>query len=120
MTTTMKRLLMTAAALLVLTGGANAAEMPKELRGAWCLDTDTGTYVPWGECTLRSGLSVGARGFDIVNGDCTALKVTRFGKRACRIRFRCQGEGIEEPLAIAHIWRIEKDALKVTVIKSGR
>ena len=45
MTTTMKRLLMTAAALLVLTGGANAAEMPKELRGRG--GSMAGTLVFW-------------------------------------------------------------------------
>jgi hypothetical protein len=114
----MKRLLLIAGLVLALTSfasPANAAEMPKELRGVWCLDRDTGTYVPSGVCTVRSGFGIDAGGFIIPNdGYCAVLKVRQLGKHAYRSKFRCQDGDGAEPLIIDYTWRIEKDVLKVT------
>jgi hypothetical protein len=113
----MKRLFLIATALLALTGGANAVEMPKELRGVWCLvDGSRDTYAHAGECTIRNGLGVDASGFDIPNGDCLALNVSQIATRAYRIRFRCQDD-IAKPLVIDQTWRIKNDILKVYSVR---
>ena len=89
----MKRLLLIATALLALTSAASAVEMPKELRGVWCLDIDRGVYTREGVCTVRNGFLIGVRGFDIPNnGYCTVLKMRQFGKHAYRSKFRCRDE----------------------------
>jgi hypothetical protein len=110
----MKRLLLIAAALLALTGAASAVEMPKELRGVWCLDIDRHVYTREGECTVRSGFLIGVRGFDIPNnGYCTVLKMRQFGKHAYRSKFRCRDDDGAKPLIINYTWQIENDILTV-------
>jgi hypothetical protein len=112
----MNRLLLIATALLALTSVAGAVEMPKELHGVWCLDRTTGYYIPSEECTVRAGFGISASGFPIPDdGECTVLKVKQIGKRAWRIKVRCEADNAK-PLIVDYIWQINKDSLKVRIV----
>jgi hypothetical protein len=131
-----KLILITAAALLALTSAADAVEMPKDLRGDWCGRGDSGNpnasfYGRFDEGGCNNDepkMTVTARGLEIVEGNCTAIRVTKFdiypwGRRVhknpwgpgYRISFLCinKDNSTNMPAYIQHTWQIEKGILEI-------
>jgi hypothetical protein len=121
----MRKLILTGAALVALSMPAAAQSMPKDLQGKWCADDElsdryvSGYTRSGGECRIYEiEMRVIARGFEIVDGDCTALNVTR-KRGAYRIKFRCAAEGVATPLVTEQTWQIKQDTLAVTDAKAN-
>src|SRR5213080_1752683 len=80
----MKHLLLIAAALLALTGGASSVEMPKDFRGTWCTDSDIlkdwGGYNSEGADCQDNSVEVTATKVSIpaLSVSCVVRQVTRF------------------------------------------
>ena len=94
----MKHLLLIAAALLTMTGMANAAalQMPKDMRGFWCSMEDLGPghflQVSKAPCTFDAKLmTVDARGFSLDDARCYLMALTKTGKNRVfyRMGFFC-------------------------------
>jgi hypothetical protein len=123
--------LVTIIMLAMFAAPADAQTIPINLHGVWCA-SGSDYYQPSDRpCEVaETEMRITAHGFEIVDGNCTALKVTQFdvypwGRRArknpwgpgYRIKFKCLGEGVAKPLITEHSWTIEKGALLVQLSK---
>jgi hypothetical protein len=131
----MKRLLMTAVAVMALVGQAAAVEMPKDLRGEWCIVPGGSGYSLEREaCEQDPVMTVDRRGVQLGAEDlCYVVKVTKidvypWGKKpykntgeiiknpwgpAYELTFRCLG--MDAPATIIRErWEREKGVLMVT------
>jgi len=104
-------------ALTAASAAAAAQGLPREFQGTWCAVGDD--YVRSTKpCDVHeTEMRVTARGFEIVDGECTALKAAQRGP-GYRFKFKCSGEG-GSPLITEQIWQIEKDKLQVKASASG-
>jgi hypothetical protein len=117
-----KKFLLIATALLALTGGANAVEMPREFRGSWCeaVVTDEVRYsrnpTPQENCeTYDSGMTVTAAGYTGHKAQCAVTKIAR-RRGHYRIEFNCQAGELTDvlvPLDRHQTWHLERGKLVI-------